>query len=121
MTDAQREAEAVAVLQRIDDTETGNALMVFVDRHDDLQFIEGNQDNDETVIRLHNEAAHSRPYFEVCTLINGELTDSTATEILLRPWVLDDIMQAIAAARQERERFYTERAEVYGAAAYPRA
>ncbi len=116
------EAEAAAILNKINETETRNALMVFVDRFDDIQFAElEEEDGIETSIRLHSEAGNSRPYFEVCTLINGQLTDSTADEILLLPWTLDDITQAVASAREERERFYAERAEIFGASAYPRA
>jgi hypothetical protein len=116
-TTTELETEAAKLLQTIEEAEAGTAVMFFINRDDILDYVETDE-ADEPMRRL-QEQTGARPHFQVCTLINGQLTDSEANEIY-RPFIVSDITPAITAARQERERFYAERADIYGAAAYPR-
>ena len=59
-------------------------------------------------------AGHSRPYFEVCTVINGVIQDQAGDIIST-----DDLPALLKNAEAERIRFYSEREQVYGESAWP--
>ena len=94
-------------------------LLVFLDRNGEVDSATLNQDEldfdtDNISWRLHKEAGClSYPYFEICSVLDGVIW-SGGDEI-----TIDELPLAVKEAEAERERFYVEREQEYGASVWP--
>ncbi len=95
--------------------------MLFINRQGDIDSVSlrpGQHDSDDDgrdiVMELLEHAGCSRPYFQICTVIDGVIQDQEGDVI-----TIDDLQAAVRSAEQERIRFYSEREEIYGESAWP--
>jgi hypothetical protein len=91
-------------------------LRLAVDRYGDLAgWLLEKEDMDEAdVERMQDALLGNEPCFDVCWVRGSELlTDDFS------PMSIDDLPKAIAAAKAERIRFYTEREKEFGPSAWP--
>ena len=108
--------ERIAVQQEVEKAKSeGTLIEVVLNRQGGLQVItiQPSKSREDDIRQLTEEVAQQGVTFEVCTLIDGQLTrlgDRIA---------LFDLGTAIEEAKAERIRFYTEREEVYGESAWP--
>jgi len=90
-------------------------LAVFFDRYGE-QVTVGlvPSDPESDAFRLIEEMGLFSPSFQICTAIDGDLTNCDGG-----PISIEDLPKAIKTAEDERTRFYTEREETFGASAWP--
>lgn len=71
-------------------------------------------DPESDAFRLIEELSLFSPSFQICTAIDGYLTNWDGF-----PISIEDLPKAIWAAEDERNRFYTEKEKQFGASAWP--
>ena len=71
-------------------------------------------DPDSDAFRLIEEMGLFSPSFQICTAIDGMITNGDGY-----PISIGDLPKAIKAAEDERNRFYTEKEKQFGASAWP--
>ena len=71
-------------------------------------------DTESDAFRLDEAMTRFSPSFQICTAINGVLTNRGGD-----PISIDDLPNAIKDAEEERIRFYTEKEEDFGPSAWP--
>lgn len=71
-------------------------------------------DPESDAFRLIEEMGLFSPSFQICTAIDGFLTNWDGD-----PISIEDLPKAIKAAEDERNRFYTEKEKQFGARAWP--
>ena len=72
----EAETEVEAIRQKIKATETGIALLFFVDRDDQIQCVEEIEHDDTTLClhrKAHRKAGRGFYYYELCTVLKGQV------------------------------------------------
>lgn len=91
-------------------------LVLFIDRYGEQVTVGlAPSDPESDAFRLIEELSQFSPSFQICTAIDGFLTNWDGC-----PISIEDLPEAIRAAEDERTRFYTEREKQFGARAWPR-
>ena len=114
MTNAEQTAEK-KVLTAI---RNKNNLILFLNRHGEQTSFEvaPTKDPESDAIRLEEAMlAYSSPSFQICTIIDGFITDWYGDEISV-----EDLSETIKSAEEERNCFYTEKERIFGTTAWPR-
>lgn len=125
--DEEDEEATIEYLPRIADTAAAKARIgealhlkfvqrLAVDRYGELEgwrLLKEEMDEGD-IERMQDALLGHEPNFDVCWVRQGELT--TAYD---EPMSLDDLPKAIAGAKAERIRFYTEREKEFGPSAWP--
>lgn len=101
---------------------SGKPTIFFVNRlgeNDSLSLREDYTSDEDIFVALQVQARYGGPYFEICSVVNGKVQ---ASLIATSDIGLDEekLTRAVKAAQEERTRFYTEREERFGKAAWPR-
>ncbi len=90
-------------------------LALFLDKYGEQVTVGLAPRNPESdAFRLIEEMGLFSPSFQICTAIDGFLTNCDGY-----PISIEDLPKAIKAADDERNRFYTEKEKQFGASAWP--
>lgn len=113
------EIAVVEVKRVLETTDGSQSLLVFLDREGDINHVSETTFDDDTWIRLREEAraVSGGPFFEILSYSPNGLFTHDGQNIFSD----DDeaLSEAIKQADEERTRFYKEKAEEFGPSAYP--
>ena len=87
--------------------------LLFLNSHGDVDFVT-TESTDDVHVSLVEKAGFGRPWFGICTLIDGVILDNDGNEI-----AATQLNGALEEAKAERVRFYQEHAVEYGETAWP--
>src|ERR1039458_2044542 len=90
-------------------------LVLFLDKYGEQVTVGlAPHDPESDAFRLIEQMSLFSPSFQICSSIDGFLTDRDGY-----PISIEDLPNAIKAAEDERTRFYTEKEKQFGARAWP--
>lgn len=111
--DTKLEVNAKKLLERAITQRT--PLILFIDKYGEQVAVGlAPSDPESDAFRLIDELSLFSPSFQICTTIDGFLTNWDGD-----PISIEDLPKAIKAAEDERNRFYTEKEKQFGARAWP--